>query len=108
MSAGRGKFSGKEFLFAVPAVRDSLRFGRGTWCSPRSCVGLTAGETPTWARTARVFGRERDAEPLPFFPAGRGAGWSVENDPCTRLLRYVKSCSYLFMSVCVVTAHPCV
>ena len=36
MFAGRGKFSREELLFAVPAVCDSLRFGRGTWCSPGS------------------------------------------------------------------------
>ena len=100
MFAGQGKFSGEEFLFAVPAVWDSLRFGRGTWCA---CVGLTVGETPTWARTARVFGRKRDA----FLSFGGG---SVGMIPCTRLLPYVpvKSSSYLFMSVCFVNAHRCV
>ena len=79
MFAGRGKFSGNEFLFAMPAcglVCASLRFGRGTWCSPRSCVGLTVGETPTRARTrGSSVGKETPNRFLSFRGEGGGGWW---------------------------------
>ena len=64
MLEGQGKFRGRspvsQYLWSV------LVYGLGVvfWHTCR-----VDGRWNTWARTALVFGRERDVEPLPFFPA---------------------------------------
>ena len=88
MFAGRGKFSGKEFLLAVTAVRGLRQSTVWAWhvvFSP-ACVGLTVGENCTGLRSGK---RHWTASFLSGGEWGGGGGEFVEMIPCTRLLPYV-------------------